>query len=490
MRADEVRAFFESVDGQPSATFSEALLAHLRADYLRADLDASRDTHHLTIEPILIDVLHEGSRLGHELRPERPNRPGSRRRIALAAVAAAVIVAAIVFVRTANDDGLGVVTPAHRGPVATTVTTAPLPAVPDGLDGRQPGASVSSVTAGGAGLVAVGSELTDGGEIDGAVWTSADGTTWARVPDEEGVFGGPGIQAIADVTVGGPGLVAVGRSSAVVGSDTYATAAVWTSADGFTWSRVAHDDGVFGGTTGQPDDIFRMSAVTTGGPGLVAVGGRGGESDHVEMSGAYIADRAVGAVWTSVDGTTWSRVPYDPSVFGQWDHHGAELSASMRDVTAGGPGLVAVGDVSRGYGPGNGAVWTSADGISWTLAADRIEAMGISGVTVGGPGLVAVGVAMETPPVSPDVAGSLMAAVWTSADGTTWARVPPQPEVLGGPGYQGMSSVHPGGPGLVAIGDADGPAAWTSADGITWSRAAHDSTLDALLRLYELAHQP
>jgi hypothetical protein len=496
MRADEVRAFFESVDAQPSARFSEALLAQLRADYLRADLDASRDAGHLTLEPIPIDVLRGESQASHELRPDRPNRPASRRRIAVAAAAAAVIVGAIVFVRTTNDDDVDVVTPAHRVPASTTVTASPLPAVPDALDGLQPGASVSSVTEGGPGLVAVGTELTDGGEIDGAVWTSADGTTWARVTDEEGVFGGPGIQEIADVTVGGPGLVAVGRGSAVVGSDTYATAAVWTSADGFTWSRVPHDDEVFGGTTGQPDDIFRMSAVTAGGPGLVAVGARGGESDQVEISGAYISDRPVGAVWTSVDGTTWSRVPYDPNVFGEWDHHGTELSASMRDVTAGGPGLVAVGDVSPGYGPGRGAVWTSADGSSWTLAEDSIEAMGIAGVTVGGPGLVAVGAAIETPIVSPDVASSLMAAVWTSVDGTTWSRVPPQPEVLGGPGYQAMSSVHAGGMGLVAIGETDGPAAWTSADGVTWSRVADDSTPgvestpDALLRLYGFTHQP
>ena len=105
------------------------------------------------------------------------------------------------------------------------------------------------------------------------------------VPDDEAVFGGPGFQGMRDVVVGGPGFVAVGRDSSIVGPDTYAVAAVWTSPDGINWSRVAHDDAVFGRATGEPDDIFRMTAVTTGGPGLVAIGERGGESDHVERSG-------------------------------------------------------------------------------------------------------------------------------------------------------------------------------------------------------------
>jgi hypothetical protein len=189
------------------------------------------------------------------------------------------------------------------------------------------------------------------------------------------------------VTAGGPGLVAVGRDSVAVGSETYRVAAVWTSPDGFTWSRVAHDDAVFGRATGLPDDIFKMTAVTAGGPGLVAVGERGGASDQVEHSGrstgGWMGTRPVGAVWTSVDGVTWSRVPHDPNVFGEWEEdqgpvsepmHG--LSAQMKDVTTGGPGLVVVGDVYRGgWGTGRGAAWTSPDGFTWALATEDIEAV-------------------------------------------------------------------------------------------------------------------
>ena len=41
-------------------------------------------------------------------------------------------------------------------------------------------------------------------------------------------------------------------------------AAVWTSVNGITWSRVPHDETVFGGASGR-----WMNSVTVGGPGLV-----------------------------------------------------------------------------------------------------------------------------------------------------------------------------------------------------------------------------
>ena len=78
-----------------------------------------------------------------------------------------------------------------------------------------------SVTAGGPGLVAVG---TDG--FHAAVWTSPDGITWSRVPHDEAVFGGEGVPSIESVTAGGPGLVAVGSDTSI----THKGAAVWVAA--------------------------------------------------------------------------------------------------------------------------------------------------------------------------------------------------------------------------------------------------------------------
>ena len=75
------------------------------------------------------------------------------------------------------------------------------------------------------------------------------------------------------MTKGGPGFIAVGWA----GLD----AAAWTSPDGVTWSRVPHDETIFGG---QPED--EISSVVAFGSKIVAVGASGED-----------AVRRVAAVW-------------------------------------------------------------------------------------------------------------------------------------------------------------------------------------------------
>jgi hypothetical protein len=278
---------------------------------------------------------------------------------------------------------------------------------------------MNSVTAGGPGLVAVGYD-SSGGDEDAAVWTSPDGFTWTRVPHDEVVFGGPGSEEMFGVAAGGPGLVAVGWGTSA-GDD---AAAVWVSADGYDWTRI-DDNAVLGGPGGQA-----MYSVVGGGPGLVAVGYDflGGELDA--------------AVWTSSDGLTWSRVPPDGAVFG------GPSSQEMRSVAVGGPGLVAVGndyaDISA-----DAAVWTSSDGLTWRRVPHDEAVFGgpgnqeMLGVAIGSPGLAAVG--------RDDSGQDGDAAVWASADGLTWSRVSGV-AVLGGPLHQEMLGVAAGGPGLVAVG--------------------------------------
>jgi hypothetical protein len=356
-----------------------------------------------------------------------------------------------------------------------------------------------AVTVWPGGLVAVGQ---DGDR--GAVWTSADGLTWERVPDEAGVFGDVSApREVWGVAAGGPGLVAVGWDESLDGA-----AAVWTSADGFTWERVPHDEAVFGGNGFQP-----MQAVARGGPGLVAVGWDG-------SGGAEDAKKA--AVWTSTDGLTWERVADNEGVLG------GPNKQAMYAVAAGGPGVVAVGWENSG-GDEDAAVWASVDGLTWERVSPDEEVFGGPGrqtmfglAVVEGLGLVAWGEDMDQPSmkgiwVSPPVAGlewarveysdveqacrmcamagSLLvrvgaddsggdrdAAVWASADGLTWEGVPHDEAVFGGPGDQWMGAVVAGGPGLVAVGH-EGPegdwdaAVWASADGATWQRVPNDEAV-------------
>jgi hypothetical protein len=60
-------------------------------------------------------------------------------------------------------------------------------------------------------------------------------------------------------------------------------AAVWTSVDGLSWSRVPHDEALFGGATLQT-----MESVAAGGPGVVAVGGSLGSNGLIETQRAMV----------------------------------------------------------------------------------------------------------------------------------------------------------------------------------------------------------
>jgi hypothetical protein len=303
-----------------------------------------------------------------------------------------------------------------------------------------------SVAAGGPGLVAVGYDDMGGNDLDAVVWTSPDGVTWSRVPHDETVFGGDRKQIMFSVTAGGPGLVAVGYDSW--------HAAVWTSPDGFTWARVPHDETVFGG-----DSIQTMESVVAGGPGLVAVGG--------EMFSGSWQDAAV---WTSPDGLTWTQVPHDETVFG------GDSNQGMLSVTAGGPGLVAVGYAGPDSAP-YAVVWTSPDGLTWTRVPHDGPVCGdyhlqLYSVVAAGPGLVAVG--SDSYGIWPSTA-----AVLTSPDGLTWTRVPHNETVFGDDdSSQAMRSVAAGGPGVVAVGYGDrGAAVWISPDGLTWTQVPHDEAV-------------
>jgi hypothetical protein len=279
------------------------------------------------------------------------------------------------------------------------------------------------------------------------------------------------------------------------------TAALWYSENGQEWERVADDQAVFGG----PGAVggTRINDLATDGTTIVAVG-----SDDTDGAG--------GAVWVSSDGRHWERVADSAGVF-------TDSWPSVRAVTVGGPGFVAVGNEVGGPNRGAAAVWVSADGRSWqrvtsdsftgpgsramgdvTTLGSRVVAGGqigrdagvwvsedgltwevaypvtpsigldqhILSVAATQQGLVAVG-AKETS------ANSWDAALWVSEDGLTWDEAATNNFALGGPGSQIMTAVATAGPGLVAVGqehpdnqtpEAFNSVVWTSVDGTKWTR--------------------
>ena len=347
---------------------------------------------------------------------------------------------------------------------------------PGGLAGPED-EFLTRVVFGPMGFVAVGAVLPTGTGRENivgpsAVWTSPDGGEWTRVPHDDAVFGSPdGFQTMLDVTRGGPGLVAVGA----VGD--FSAGGVWTSPDGMSWTRVADDPEAFRPRLGWYPQMLGVASAADG-QRLVAVGhdtGPGTSQGSV---------RKAAAVWVSLDSVSWTRVPHDDAVFGD-----SESVVQMDGVVAGGPGFVAVG-VEAGAeqldevallpwpnellgrraqvnsdGSMRAAIWTSPDGLAWTRVPDAQlpdtgdEKVRLYEVTTGGPGLVAVGVRVS--------AEELDAAVWTSPDGETWSVATDLEEALRGQGGQFMADVIAGGPGLIAVG-GDGvafgfnTAIWTS----------------------------
>jgi len=129
----------------------------------------------------------------------------------------------------------------------------------------------------GDGFVAVGWVRTSGGETDAAVWVSPDGSAWSRVADDEASMGGPGTQEMTGLAAGDGLLVAVGFDTGdpeVIDL----TPAVWTSTDGSSWLRAPDDGEVLGGDV---DAVMRSAAGFRG--GFVAVG-EGERTDAVVLT--------------------------------------------------------------------------------------------------------------------------------------------------------------------------------------------------------------
>jgi serine/threonine-protein kinase len=180
----------------------------------------------------------------------------------------------------------------------------------------------------GADVFAVGFLTTVAGDRDAAVWMDSGGG-WSRI--DHASLRGPGNQQINAVLPAGPGLVAVGTDDA--GGDL--DAAVWTSTDGLTWTRIPHVEAIFGGR-----GVQRMSSLHVFGKAIVVAG------YSETAAGDYN-----GAVWLSSDGTSWTRQgPVASSPLG------GQGRQRINGLVVLGSKLIAVGSETRAFDD-QGAVW-------------------------------------------------------------------------------------------------------------------------------------
>jgi len=267
---------------------------------------------------------------------------------------------------------------------------------------------------------------------------------------------------ISAVTAGGPGFVAVG-------SDEQRTN-VWTSTDGRSWSAV--DD-----PTGIPVSLWKVAAVRDG---LIAFG-RSMQSDSM-------------SIWTSPDGRAWSMGDGESEL---------AIARGIRTLAShAGRTIAFVGRGDSGTGPID--VWSTEDLADWRKVATLPKADDVFLASSGDRGWVAIGDgkawysddgdAWHGPVVGPDVAAAVAGDqagfvvtghvgsygdetcgdqrpfhdfTWTSADGRTWQRMRPTKEfesaVIGALFVHDRSLIGIGGRlGAERLSDSFRAARWTS----------------------------
>ncbi len=346
--------------------------------------------------------------------------------------------------------------PAAIGPTATSTT---LVSSSDGSTWRRDAtlrdATVRSLVATDGGLVAVGDRRATGAApTSPAVWRSPDGATWRVVTG----LSPPGAAAGA-VAADATRVVVAGAR--ITGSG--AQAVSWSERNG-AWSTAAPLDAsptladehvaaacssgsrvvVVGSATrpglpvaGSVAPSTTTTSTTAPGPTTTTLGPTGSGTGFDGQAD----DGTVAAAWSSSDGgASWTPATVSPQ-------SGVGAVATMSGCSPGAGGWIAWGQAPAGTGPEVPALWTSADGRSWSLlAAPTLQVPGsspLTGLATGPSSWVAVSggpspvVPAYDDPVVTDGEPALAASrgpgasepggdagIWASSDrGATWSRL-------------------------------------------------------------------
>jgi hypothetical protein len=268
---------------------------------------------------------------------------------------------------------------ATNPPPWTSLRQGDLVLAPFGGPGNQ---YILGVVAYGNGFVAIGEDFQSDKDVDGAIWTSPDGTAWGRLNLPGNDLAASAMDLLA---TDGRRLVAIGTQREA-GQIPDRRGVLWTSDDGTLWKRYS-DPAPFGDA-----EIRGLTASATG---FAAWGAIDGDA----------------AAFFSADGTTWARTALELS----------DARTQISDIEPFRGGFVAVGghrpaDKLGVGGPdrSTATAWWSPDGRTWDTAVTD-QGFGLGNVVVGAAGLLAIG-GSGRGGISPEV-------IWHSTDGRRWQRV-------------------------------------------------------------------
>jgi hypothetical protein len=308
---------------------------------------------------------------------------------------------------------------------------------------------------------------THGGQSTPIASGPADGPTSSAIPPTDGTqtsapttpptpFTGPvwtkltefpaseAFEATSVVVLAGGGFKAVGfRAMLNEGFFGRRQGVVWTSADGLTW-QVAIDPAFQYTTLEHIAQVGSTLYVF----GTIATCDLSLSEDCVEPPDSGWA------LWSSTDGSPWTRLP---------------LPASMQGGTIDGVVPAPAGIIAFGWtgDEAQSMLWASADGTNWTETADLAEMDPVTAMTFGPNALVAFGTRFS------QELGDLELIAAASSDGAHFGRTT-APSLVA----TSIESVVAGPAGLVAVGNGgDEDLNFTgvtmqSPDGLTWTQGS------------------
>ena len=252
------------------------------------------------------------------------------------------------------------------------------------------------------------------------------------------------------VAVGPAGMVVVGgRACERTAADDFGRCwgQPWVSTNGSDWTAVeAHSSGLDLGrfTAALSGPEVGVEGVAYGPGGFVAFGwARSGQASRVGTGPNGVTP----ALWRSDDGRSWGRLPTPESFVAKGP---GPSGAWPKTIVGTADGYLLGGTLYASPAP-RGAIWSSPDGETWTLAGpddafdiggyvDTLETPGAGGVyaiavapqdSAGAASVIAVGEACPGPAKSAGpkgawakafdwTPGDCAARLWRSADGLTW----------------------------------------------------------------------
>ncbi|MGH9056038.1 MAG: hypothetical protein ACRDYY_09300 [Acidimicrobiales bacterium] len=217
--------------------------------------------------------------------------------------------------------------------------------------------SMDALAAGSLGLFAAGS-------VDGelALWYSANGQQWSRLAGAEKVITGSDDPHITSLLATSTAVYAAGWARSGANID----AAIWSSSNGIDWNAVQPANDAFGG---EGDHV--ITAIAQVGTILGQAG-----TELVAVGGARTGTEWTPASWVSPDGASWSQ-PVQAFPLAQLP----QQAAPPQPLQAASPGTIVRGLAVTSAGPGGDRLvavggsqaaqrmWESVDGLRWSETA-------------------------------------------------------------------------------------------------------------------------